>query len=414
MKLVQFGAGNIGRSFIGQVFSQALWEVVFIDIDKKLLSLLNEKKQYTLVIKREGREDETRIVGPVRAVDGTDAAAVSGELAGADIAASSVGKNALAGILPVIARGLLERRRRFGERPLDIIIAENARNAPELFRTVLSRELGALYPLDSLVGIVETSIGKMVPVMRKEDLASDPLLLFAEEYETLIVDRRGFKGPLPDVKAVCPVEPIEAYVDRKLFIHNLGHAASAYLGYRQVPAAGQGLSIPRAMALPGVEEAVRGAMNQSAEALLAEYPGVFTRQDLSRHIDDLAARFKNSALADSVYRVGRDLPRKLSRDDRLAGAMLLCAKHALPFGAIADVFLAALDFACPGEDGTLFPPDARFREQYGLPSFADENRPRAVRRALPRILSEVSLLDRNNPADFPVYSGLLAGAIPSP
>jgi mannitol-1-phosphate 5-dehydrogenase len=418
MKLIQFGAGNIGRSFIGQVFSMSGWDVVFADIDEKLVSLLNKKKCYTIAIKREGRDDEPRIVAPVRAIDGRDAAAVSEELADADIAATSVGKNALVKILPLIAAGLDKRYRRYGERPLDIIIAENAREAPKLFRTVLSRELGSDYPLDRLVGLVETSIGKMVPVMRKVDLASDPLLLFAEEYETLIVDRRGFKGPIPDIKALYPVEPIEAYVDRKLFVHNLGHAAAAYFGYRALALGDpHNATIPQALALPGIEDNVRLAMNQSAAALFAEYPGVFSKQDLSCYIADLVSRFKNAALADGVHRVGRDLSRKLSRDDRLAGAMLLCAKHSLPFDAVAKVYCAALDFACPDEDNTLFPPDVEFRKKYALPyslmetasgEIGEFNKSgvEAVRAALPAILTEVSGLDRNDPVDSVVYNGV--------
>ncbi|MBA7563374.1 Mannitol-1-phosphate 5-dehydrogenase [subsurface metagenome] len=35
-KMIQFGAGNIGRSFIGQLFSRSGYEVVFVDINKKL------------------------------------------------------------------------------------------------------------------------------------------------------------------------------------------------------------------------------------------------------------------------------------------------------------------------------------------------------------------------------------------
>jgi mannitol-1-phosphate 5-dehydrogenase len=364
LKLVQFGAGNIGRSFIGQVFSRAGWEIVFIDVDEKIVSLLNEKNYYTVAIKREGRDDELRVVGPVRAVNGRDAGAVVSELARANLLATSVGKNALPGILPLVARGLLERRN-LQAGPLDIIIAENAPEAPELFRTVLSKELGPSYPLEDLVGIVETSIGKMVPIMRREDLAVDPLLLFAEEYETLIVDKRGFKGPIPTIPALCPVEPIKAYVDRKLFIHNLGHAAAAYFGFQALVRLGGSLpaTVPEVLALPGIEPKVRKAMLESSCGLLKEYPGVF-EGELSAHIDDLLSRFKNAALGDTLYRVGRDLQRKLGREDRLTGAMLLCAKHKLPFGTIAEVYRAALDFAASGEDGALFPPDARFREKY--------------------------------------------------
>jgi mannitol-1-phosphate 5-dehydrogenase len=399
VKLVQFGAGNIGRSFIGQVFSRAGWEVVCIDVDERLVSLLNEKKFYTVAIKREGREDELRKVGPVRAVNGGNTAAAASELVSADLAATSVGKNALPKILPIIAGGLRERRKRSaaagGVLPLDIIIAENARQAPELFRTTLSQELDSDYPLDALVGIVEASIGKMVPIMRNEDLTVDPLLLFAEEYETLIVDKRGFRGPIPGgVKAFYPVEPIEAYVDRKLFIHNLGHAAAAYLGYRALTQGGAACdaTIPQVLSLPGIEAAVREAMNESAAALLQEYPGVFSRGDLAAHIEDLLSRFKNTALGDTVHRVGRDLRRKLSRDDRLTGAMLLCAKHGLPFNTIAGVYHAALGFAVPGRDGALFPPDVQFREEYGLDGTLTD-------KALSAILVEVSGLNRNAAAD---------------
>jgi mannitol-1-phosphate 5-dehydrogenase len=450
-KLVQFGAGNIGRSFIGQIFSRSGWEVVFVDVDRRLVSLLNERRGYTVVIKREGKPDEFRRVGPVRAVDGGEPAAVAAELADAGMAATSVGKNALPKILPVIARGLAERRRLYGDRPLDIIIAENDREAPGLFRSVLQSELGAGYPLDTLVGLVETSIGKMVPIMKAADTAADPLILFAEEYETLILDKQGFRGPLPSagfrgegsagpggppalsagpgegppvIPAIHPVDPIAAYVDRKLFVHNLGHAAAAYLSFRFRPEPGSRLqqkpgsrfqemsgasvtTIPEALVLPGIEAGVRRAMNEAADALVLEYPrerypGSYSREDLAAHIEDLIFRFKNRALGDTVYRVGRDLGRKLAREDRLTGAMLLCAKQGLPFGGIAEVYRAALSFAAPAEDGALFPPDREFRRRYGLEEAVSPEK------AL-RVLREVSLLDDSRPAGRAVMDAVLQG-----
>ncbi|MDR1143526.1 MAG: mannitol-1-phosphate 5-dehydrogenase [Spirochaetaceae bacterium] len=418
-KLVQFGAGNIGRSFIGQIFSRSGWEVVFVDVDRRLVSLLNERRCYTVVIKREGKPGEFRRVGPVRAVDGGDPAAVAAELAAADMAATSVGKSALPKILPLIAKGLAERRRLSGDRPLDIIIAENDREAPGLFRSVLQSELGPDYPLDALVGLVETSIGKMVPIMKAADTAADPLMLFAEEYETLILDKRGFRGlpfaglrdegaagPGLSVSAIHPVDPIAAYVDRKLFVHNLGHAAAAYLGFQGTSGAAV-TTIPEALALPGVEAGARRAMNEAADALVLEYPGKrypgsYSREDLAAHIEDLLFRFKNRALGDTVYRVGRDLGRKLGREDRLTGAMLLCAKYGLPFGGIAEVYRAALSFAVPAEDGALFPADREFRRRYGLEETA------SAEKALP-VLREVSLLDNSRSADRAVMNTVLQG-----
>jgi mannitol-1-phosphate 5-dehydrogenase len=155
--------------------------------------------------------------------------------------------------------------------------------------------------------------------------------------------------------------------------------------------------VPEVLALPGIEIKVRKAMLESSRALLKEYPGVF-EEGLPAHIDDLLSRFKNTALGDTVYRVGRDLQRKLRREDRLTGAMLLCAKHALPFDAIAEVYRAALDFAASGEDGALFPPDARFREKYV--------QPHAGPGGLSAVIHEVSGLSEDKETDSPVIAAL--------
>ncbi|MDR2182021.1 MAG: mannitol-1-phosphate 5-dehydrogenase [Treponema sp.] len=373
-RIVIIGAGNIGRSFIGQIFSRAGWEVVFADVNPVIVRRLNESGFYTVVIKEENRPDEERRVGPVRAIDGRDTGALCAAIAGADLIAVSVGAAALPAVLPVIAAALAERYRQTPRRPLDIIIAENIRGAAEIFKSGLLESLGALSAspdadgasaliadFDRFTGLVATSIGKMVPLMRAGDLAADPLRLFAEKYETLIVDRRGFRGPLPAIPEIDAVDPVAAYVDRKLFIHNLGHAAAAYLGYR----AASGLKgIAEVLALGAVEEGTRAAMNEAADALALEYRDSFSRRDLAEYIDDLIARFKNAALGDTVFRVGRDLSRKLADGDRIAGAMKLCAKHGIPCPAIDRVYRAALGFYAADENGKPFPGDARFHREH--------------------------------------------------
>jgi mannitol-1-phosphate 5-dehydrogenase len=106
------------------------------------------------------------------------------------------------------------------------------RNADIYITNELSKFLPVEFPLDSMLGLVETSSGKMVPVMTQKDLEEDSLLLFAEPYNSLILAKKGFKNPIPEIRNLAPKENIKAWVDRKLFIHNLGHAASAYLGYQ--------------------------------------------------------------------------------------------------------------------------------------------------------------------------------------
>jgi mannitol-1-phosphate 5-dehydrogenase len=359
MKLVQFGAGRIGRSFIGQIFSRAGWDVVFVEQDSRLVSLLNEMREYKVVVKREGKNDEVRVIGPVSALDLENTGAIIEQIAGADILATSVGQRSFPVILPLIAEGI-KRRLAKTNKPLDIIIAENARTAISQFKDVFLTLLGDSYS-DEMVGLIGTSIGKMVPIMKNEDLVKDPLMLFMEEYETLIVDKRGFKGTIPDIPKIFPVDSIAAYVDRKLFIHNLSHVSIAYLGFKAAP---QTDMIDQALLLPGVEEGARKAANEAAAALLQEYPDAYSREDLSNHIENLFFRYRNSAINGSLYWAGRDISRKLGKNDRIVAPMLLCAKRGLNFEGIAEIYRAGINFAKPDENGRLFLLDDEFRAKY--------------------------------------------------
>ena len=92
---VQFGAGNIGRSFIGRLFAEAGYRVVFIDVDSRLVSLLNERRSYPVVVKQNDRPDQVRLIGGVSAIDGRDREAVIDVLTQADGMATSVGQRGL-------------------------------------------------------------------------------------------------------------------------------------------------------------------------------------------------------------------------------------------------------------------------------------------------------------------------------
>ena len=138
-KIVIFGAGKIGRSFIGQLFGCNGYKVVFIDIDPVMITLLNQQGNYRVVIK--GDKEEEIIVPNVRAVSAFDKNKVVDEVSTAGILAVSVGKNALEKVIPVIAAGLLQRYRNSPGVPLDIILAENMRSAADFVKGQLIKNL---------------------------------------------------------------------------------------------------------------------------------------------------------------------------------------------------------------------------------------------------------------------------------
>jgi mannitol-1-phosphate 5-dehydrogenase len=388
MKLVQIGAGNIGRSFIGQLFSRAGYEVVFIDVDDAIVEALNRRHEYVVEVKDD--PPATIPVRNVRAVHGRDLAACVEELATTDVAATAVGPSALPHVYPMLAKGLV-RRREIGRGPLDLILCENLRQAAEVVREGLSEYLPPGFPLDDMAGLVETSIGKMVPIMTEEQRRADPLLVFAEAYNTLIVDKRAFRCGVPSVPGIDAKENMAAYVDQKLSIHNCGHAIAAYLAYLQIPGA---RFVWEAVADPEVREATRRGMWESAHALIAEYPDEFDEGNLGHLIEDLLRRFANRALGDAIHRIGRDVPRKLGREDRLIGSLLLDARHDVPAPYTSLAAAAAMFFRGPDESGRLYPTDAEF---------AGRVHPRGPA----HVLRTVSGLDLAEPLDRRVFDSVL-------
>jgi len=354
-KIVIFGAGRIGRSFIGQLFSRGGFAVTFIDITEPVIRELNHRGRYRVVIKSE--PEEVLWISNVRGILATDSERVIAEVAGAGILAVCVGQSGLNGIIPLIAGGLKERFLLYPDKALDIIIAENMRDADHLFRKELTALLPDSYPLDQLVGLVETSIGKMVPIMPEKEVQADFLQVFAEPYNTLILDRKGFKNPIPQIDGLAPKDNMKAWVDRKLFIHNLGHATAAYLGYLERPDLNYMYEV---LELPEIHGQTRNTMLQASEILMKRYPGEFTPRDLEDHIDDLLSRFRSRALGDTVFRVGCDLMRKLRRDDRLAGAIHAAIEEKLPYDLILKALIAGFHFRATGPDGKPFPGDTQF------------------------------------------------------
>jgi mannitol-1-phosphate 5-dehydrogenase len=346
MKAVMYGAGNIGRGFIGQLMSESGYEVVFVDVAAPVVEALNARHSYPVrLVSNEGSHEVT--VDNVRAVMGTDEAAVIREICEADLMATAVGAPILPRIAPLVARGLLERFRQ-GRPPLDIIICENLLDANLLFKKWIAEALppGSASFLDTYVGFVEASIGRMVPVMTAAMQQGDILRIWVEPYAELPVDGGAFVGPVPPLENIIPFSPFDFYIQRKLFIHNLGHAACAYLGflkgYRY---------IWEAVVDGGVRAAAGAAMEQSAAALSSRF-GV-PLSVIRGHIRDLLGRFGNRELGDTVARVGKDPLRKLSPNDRLVGAVGLCRRQGLPCDRILFALAAALRFSRPDDAASL-------------------------------------------------------------
>ncbi len=382
MNAVMYGGGNIGRGFIGALLSQSGYRVTFIDVAAPVVEHLQQKGCYPIRYVYSGGHEDV-LIENVTAVNGNDAEASSDAIANCDIMATAVGARILKFIVPNIVAGL-RKRWVMGERPLNIIICENLMDANLVLEGMLKEQLSdaekAIF--DRTVGLVEASIGRMVPVQTEEMKDGEPMRVCVERYGFLPTDKAAFKGEVPEIKNMVPFAPFDFYIKRKLYVHNMGHATCAYLGDIL------GLQyIYQSIDVADVRILVQNAMLESAQALSKKY-GV-AMEDIYLHITDLLNRFANAALGDTCARVGGDPARKLSPEDRLIGS----AKLALDMG-ITPAYIAV------GAAAGLH----RYIREADLP----QDKESAV-----KVLQEVSCLEESNPLAMQIlsaYEKILAGA----
>ena len=341
-KAVQFGAGNIGRGFTAQLFSESGLEVVFVDVVSELVDEINQRKSYPIRIAC----DKPYIVNVenVRAVNGRDIPACAKEILGAELMCTAVGVNVLPFIAPTIAAGVAARADAELEAPINIIICENMQHASVFLKDKVKESLDEKYYsyLDEKIGFVESVVGRMVPVMTEEQKKEDSLLVVVEPYKHLPIAASAIKGELPEIAGIEPAANFQSYVDRKLYTHNAGHAAAAYLGYLK------GYEyLYEAMGDEQITNAVRAALKETGDALIKKHN--LSAQSHQDHIEDLLIRFANVALGDQVSRVGRDPVRKLGPTDRLIGGAKLAVEYGIFPINICTAIAAALRFNPEGD-----------------------------------------------------------------
>jgi len=312
MKAIQIGAGNIGRGFIGELLAHSGFEVTFVDANNTVVELINELKNYTVHVLDNEKRDEK--VENVSALNINDEKLMDAILE-ADIMTTAVGVNILSRIAETLAKGIKNRLAKGVEKNLNIIACENAVGASEVLKEEIFKYLTEeeKETVDKYVGFPNSSVDRIVPPVSEK--MENLLDVVVENYYEWNVDRNGFRGEIPEINGMNLTGNLIAYVERKLFTLNTGHAITAYLGnlrgYK---------TIEESINDNEIYEVVYHAMVESGDGLVKKYD--FDREAHLKYIDKIIARFRNPYLQDDIKRVGREPIRKLSKGDRLVKPLL--------------------------------------------------------------------------------------------
>ncbi|WP_431800435.1 mannitol-1-phosphate 5-dehydrogenase [Halobacillus andaensis] len=305
MKAVHFGAGNIGRGFIGALLNQSGYETIFVDINDEVIEALNSKNSYKVLL---AGADDSLYVEQVSGLNSKTAEEqIIHEISKADLVTTAVGATILPVIAPVIAQGL-QQRVNDQQGPLNIIACENVIGGSSLLKESVYEHIPSEHKskCDTMFGFPNAAVDRIVPDQNHKD----PLTVEVEPFYEWVVETKDIKGKRPDVKGIHYVENLTPFIERKLFTVNTGHAAAAYLGRKHGHS-----TIKEAMDDQAVLDKVKGTLEETGLVLIGKYQ--FNREDHHDYINKIIDRFKNPSISDEVTRVGRGPIRKLGPKDRL-------------------------------------------------------------------------------------------------
>ncbi|WP_342505730.1 mannitol-1-phosphate 5-dehydrogenase [Sporosarcina sp. FSL K6-2383] len=308
MQAVHFGAGNIGRGFIGSLLYQSGFETCFVDVNSELVDLINDKKEYRVQLANESQEE--LVVKNVRAINSaTDPQLVIEAIVQADFVSAAVGPNVLPHIAVLLAKGLKERLEQ-SDKPLTIIACENMIGGSALLMEKVYEQLidEEKARFDERFSFPNAAVDRIVPNQVNED----KLLVKVEPFYEWVVDESQIKGENPPIKGILFVEDLQPYIERKLYTVNTGHSIVAYLGYR----AGNN-TIHESLANEDIESMTKKALQETGKLLVAKYG--FNEKVHDDYIQKIIGRFANPFIIDDPTRVGRSPIRKLQANDRLVG-----------------------------------------------------------------------------------------------
>ncbi len=340
-----FGAGSVGRGFLGDLCTASGFLCWFVDTDANLVSQLEIARQYTLKIVC-GQNSE-RQISPVRAIHATETEGISSIIENAELIFTAAGGSALQHLAVPLAAGL-NKRIMANAPPVNILVCENLPHAETALRNYTQQLISKEYAdsFSAKAGFVRTVIGRMTPVASIGDHTTDKLTISTEEYAVLPVDADALVAPLPRISGIQAEHNFDSIIAQKLFLHNCAHAMLAYLGSLVHIE-----TIAEVVQISAIREIVVNAMNDVIAALAAEYE--LQNDKLIDYRDSLMDRFACTALGDTCKRVGRDPLRKLQANDRLVGAARLVEKHAISPEALSIGIAAALLYQEHGDEASL-------------------------------------------------------------
>lgn len=328
-KAVHFGAGNIGRGFVGVILNEAGYELVFSDVAAPLIDALNTEESYT--VHEVGADPKDITITNFRGINSAENPdALAEEIATADVVTTAVGPTVLKFVAVNIAQGLQKRAELGTPGKVAVMACENAINATDGLAEEVRKHYAAA---DEQAIFANTAVDRIVP----NQAPGQGLDVTVENYYEWAVETGPFGDDVPAINGATWVEDLAPYITRKLFTVNTGHATLAYFG------AQAGISkISDALANDEIRAKVEATLAETKDLIVRRFG--FEPEVQQTYIEKILSRFANKDLPDTTDRVGRSPLRKISRNERFIGPAADLAELGRPTDALLATVAALMEF----------------------------------------------------------------------
>lgn len=334
LKAIHFGAGNIGRGFIGQLLYKSNYDITFVDLFDGVVNDINKYKEYEVTILGDVKIQDK--VSNVKAINLKDTENLKLALLDADLITTSIGANNLKSTGEFLKEVLLERKERNPEGLLDIIACENALFATDIIKETILKDADEEFKnyINEKVGFPNSAVDRIVP--NTNSVKKCPIDVAVEDFYEWDIEKHKIKLN-KDIVGAEYTENLEPYLERKLFMLNGAHATTAYMGYMK-----NYEFIHEAIEDEEIRQAVLDFHKECVQVLNLKHN--MSVESLEEYGNKIVKRFENSYLKDVVARVGRDPIRKLSNKDRLVSPLKLCLEFNKEYEAISRAIASGLLF----------------------------------------------------------------------
>lgn len=341
MKNLHFGAGNIGRGFIGELLNKSGYHVTFVDINEAVVNDLKNRDTYT--IKVLDNEVSEVVMTNFDALNiASEKEELTNRICEVNLITTSIGPNVLPIIAKDIATGLVEKVKRNDTKLLDIVACENMIEGTNFLKGEIFKHLSEseITFVEKYVGFPNSAVDRIVPAQKHDDV----LLVEVEKFCEWVVEEDKLKvAENKNISGVHYVTDLNPFIERKLFTVNTGHAALSYVAnYKGLKLVSEGAFDSE------VREHFIKVLEETSNLLVKKWN--FDIEEMTKYREKTIKRFENKLIVDDVARICRTPIRKLGHNERFVKPIRECYDLNIPYENLAKTCAYILTFKAEDDE----------------------------------------------------------------